>query len=187
MDRLGGNTVTAHRSFRTSPDRPTPSARRRQRGTSFAELMLAVLIISTTVVASHSSLTGTVSAYHYFADGEHESLLLAKEIHEAALLLPWEEGTASLASFGADVDTLYELDDKICAPPRSAGYDVVTSHLGWSQTIDIKTVSMADPTVEADLETFGGPKLTELSVTIRDGDKVVGTHHWWLTDPAAVE
>ena len=40
-------------------------------------------VLSTTVVASHSSLTGTISAYHYFADGAHESLLLAKEIHEA--------------------------------------------------------------------------------------------------------
>jgi hypothetical protein len=88
--------VTAHRSFRSS---------RSQRGTTFAELMLAVLIISTTVVASHASLTGTVSAYHYFADGEHESLLLANEIHEAALLLPWEEHTGSLATFGVDVDT----------------------------------------------------------------------------------
>lgn len=170
--------MTAHRSFRSS---------RHQRGSSFAELMLAVLIISTTVVASHSSLTGTVSAYHYFADGEHESLLLAKEIHEAALLLPWEEDTGSEASFGADVDTLFEMDEKHYSPPRSAGYDVVTSHLGWSQTVEIKTVSMADPTVEVDPATFGGAKLTELSVLVKDGDKVIGTHHWWLTDPAAVE
>jgi hypothetical protein len=179
--------LTAHLSFRSSPGWPTESDRRSQRGTSFAELMLAVLIISTTVVASHSSLTGTVSAYHYFADGEHESLLLAKEIHEAALLLPWAPDPESSASFGADVHTLFEMDEKVYAPPRSAGYDVVTSHLGWSQTVDVKVVNMADPTAEVDPATFGGAKLTELSVTVKDGEKVIGTHHWWLTDPTAVE
>ena len=179
--------MTAHRSFRSSPDRLPTSVRRSQRGTSFAELMLAVLIISTTVVASHSSLTGTISAYHYFADGAHESLLLAKEIHEAALLLPWEFDPEGSASFGADVHTLFDMDDQVYAPPRSAGYDVVTSHLGWSQTVDVRTVSMADPSVEVDASTFGGAKLTELSVTVKDGEKVIGTHHWWLTDPAAVE
>ena len=171
--------MTAHHSFRL------PLARRSQRGTSFAELMLAVLIISTTVVASHSSLTGTVQAYHYFADGAHESLLLAKEIHEAALLLPWEEGTSS-ATFGA-AETLYEMDGQVYAPPRSAGYDVVTSHLGWSQTVEVKAVNMADTTQEVDPGTFIGPTLTELSVTIKDGDKVIATHSWWLSDPAAVE
>lgn len=166
------------------PSSRTP-ARRAQLGTSFAELMLAVLVISTTVVASHSSLTGTVSAYHYFADGAHESLLLAKEIHEAALLLPWESGTESEASFGADVHTLYELDGKVYSPPRSAGYDIVTSHLGWSQTVDIRTVSMTNPSVEVDPSTFTGPTLTELSVAVKDGEKLVGTHSWWLTDPTS--
>jgi hypothetical protein len=147
--------------------------------------MLAVLVLSTTVVASHSSLTGTISAYHYFADGAHESLLLAKEIHEAALLLPWEEGTGSEASFGSDVDTLFELDGKIYSPPRSAGYDIVTSHLGWSQTVEVRTVSMEDPSVEVDKSTFAGQTLTELTVAVKDGEKLVGTYSWWLTDPTS--
>ena len=147
--------------------------------------MLAVLVISTTIVASHSSLMGTVATYHYFADGGHESLLLAKEIHEAALLLPWEADTGSEASFGADVHTLYELDGKVYAPPRSAGYDIVTSHLGWSQTVSVRTVSMNDPAVEVDPSTFAGQTLTELTVVVKDGEKLVGTHSWWLTDPTS--
>lgn len=147
--------------------------------------MLAVLVISTTVVASHSSLMGTVSAYHYFADGGHDSLLLAKEIHEAALLLPWESGTGSDASFGADVHTLFELDGKVYCPPRSAGYDIVTSHLGWSQAVDVRTVSMTNPSVEVDPSTFTGQMLTELTVVVKDGEKVVGTHSWWLSEPTA--
>jgi hypothetical protein len=154
------------------------------RGASFAELMLAVLILSTTVVASHSSLTGTVAAYHYFADGAHESLLLAKEIHEAALLLPWQEEAGSEAQFGADVQSLFDLDGKVYSPPRSAGYDIVTSHIGWSQTVEIRTVSMADPSLEVDADDFGGPTLTELSVAVKDGtNKLVGTFSWWLTEP----
>jgi hypothetical protein len=155
------------------------------RGTSFAELMLAVLIISTTVVASHSSLTGTVSAYHYFADGAHESLLLAKEIHEAALLLPFKAEDEGTAHFGPDVFSLFELDDKVYSPPRSAGYDIVTSHVGWSQSVNIRTVSMADPTLEVDASTFTGPTLTELSVAVKDGEKLVGTYSWWLTEPTS--
>jgi len=147
--------------------------------------MLAVLIISTTVVASHSSLMGTVSTYHYFADGGHDSLLLAKEIHEAALLLPWEHGSESEASFGPDVHTLFELDGKVYSPPRSAGYDIVTSHLGWSQTVSVRTVSMNDTTVEVDPSTFTGQMLTELTVAVKDGEKLVGTHSWWLTVPTS--
>jgi hypothetical protein len=158
---------------------------RSQRGSSFAELMLAVLVISTTVVASHSSLTGTVSAYHYFADGAHESLLLAKEIHEAALLLPWQEEDEGTAHFGNDVQSLYELDGKVYSPPRSAGYDVVTSHIGWSQNVEIRTVSMADPTVEVDPEEFQGAVLTELTVAVKDGDRLIDTHSWWLTEPVS--
>jgi hypothetical protein len=147
--------------------------------------MLAVLVISTTVVASHSSLMGTVSAYHYFADGAHESLLLAKEIHEAALLLPWEHGTESEASFGPDVHTLFELDAKVYSPPRSAGYDIVTSHLGWSQTVSVRTVSMDDTSLEVDPSTFTGSMLTELAVAVKDGEKPVGTYSWWLTEPTS--
>ena len=147
--------------------------------------MLAVLIISTTVVASHSSLTGTVSAYHYFADGAHESLLLAKEVHEAALLLPWSADAGGAVSFGSDVHTLHDLDGKSYCPPRSASYDVVTSHLGWSQHVHVKTVSMADPTLEVDPESFTGQTLTELSVAVEDGQKVVGTYSWWLSEPTS--
>ena len=162
---------------------PFRSRRRSERGTTFAELMLAILVISTTVVASHSSLTGTVSAYHYFADGAHESLLLAKEIHEAAVLLPWDDESESDASFGNDVHTLFELDNQAYCPPRSADYEMVTSHVGWSQHVQVRTVDMANPTVEVNPDTFGGQVLTELTVSIEDGTKHVGTYSWWLTEP----
>jgi hypothetical protein len=174
--------VTAYSVVPPAPLTPKGTLRRAERGASFFELMLAVLIISTTVVASHASLTGTVSAYHYFADGAHESLLLAKEIHEAALLLPWEEGEESTVEFG-DVETLYDLDRMTFTPPRSAGYDIVTSHIGWSQAVTVRTVDMADPTQEVDPFDFEGPTLTELTVSVNDGTKVVGTYSWWLTEP----
>jgi len=65
----------------------------------------------------HSS----AAMYHYFADGKHESLMLAQEIHEAALLLPWQAGAE--AKFGEDVYDLYDLDGKsysIASRPSSA-------------------------------------------------------------------
>ena len=174
--------MTAHLSFLSPLFRPG-TARRSERGSSFAELMLAVLVISTTVVASHESLTGTVSAYHYFADGGHESLLLAKEIHEAALLLPWQAEDEGTAHFGPDVYSLGDLDGKTYSPPRSAGYDIVTSHIDWSQVVHVRTVSMADPTVVVDPLTFPGQTLTELTVDVKQGDRPVGTYSWWLTAP----
>ena len=176
--------MNAHPSLLT-PAHGSRTERRRERGSSFAELMLAVLVISTTVVASHESLTGTVSAYHYFADGAHESLLLAKEIHEAALLLPWKVADEGDAHFGPDVHTLNDLDGQTYKPPRSAGYDIVTSHIDWSQEVHVKTVSMADPTLEVDPDLFEGPTLTELTVEVHDRNNLVGTYSWWVTEPVS--
>lgn len=174
--------MTAHPSFLTSVFR-RGTARRSERGSSFAELMLAVLVVSTTVVASHESLTGTVSTYHYFADGGHESLLLAKEIHEAALLLPWDAEDEGEAGFGPDVFSLGDLNNKTFSPPRSAGYDIVTSHIDWSQVVHVRTVSMVDPSIQVDPLTFAGQTLTELTVDVKQGDRPVGTYSWWLTAP----
>jgi hypothetical protein len=144
--------------------------------------MLAVLVISTTIVASNTSLRSSVEVYHYFADGAHEALLLAQEVHEAALLLPW--APAEEPQFGPDVYELDDLDRMTLSPPRSADYSIVTSHIGWSQVVEVNTVDLLDPSVEVDPETFAGETLTELKVTVKSGALVVGEISWWLTDPA---
>lgn len=159
--------------------RPAPPARGTQSGATFIELMLAVLIIGTTLVASTTSMQSSASVYHYFADGEHEALMLAQEIHEAALLLPWQAG--AVAKFGEDVYGLYDLDGKTYAPPRSAEYDLIVSNMGWSQTVSVKTVDLANPDVEVDPATFTDPTLVKLSVTIKEGETVVDTLSWWLS------
>jgi hypothetical protein len=163
------------------PQRPSSPGSRAQRGASFVELMLAVLVISTTVVGSTASMRSTTEVYHYFSDGQHEALMLAQEIHEAALLLPWSDGGA--ATFGTDVAELEDLDGKSYDPPRSAEYDVVVSHLGWSQHVQIKHVDLDDPTVEVDPDTFDGEMQTELEVTVKNGELEVGTFNWWLSEP----
>lgn len=166
----------------TAPEsRPAP-APRVERGASFLELMLAVLVISTTVVASSTSLRSSVQVYHFFADGAHEALLLAQEIHEAAVLLPWEP--AEDVQFGTDVYELEDLDGKSFSPPRSADYSIVTSHVGWSQEVEVNTVDLNDPSVEVDPETFTGETLVELEVTVKSGTLVVGEFSWWMSDPA---
>ncbi len=156
---------------------------RAQRGASFVELMLAVLVISTTVVASTASMHSSTEVYHYFADGQHEALMLAQEIHEAALLLPWSASPGAPAQFGSDVAKLDDLDNKTYSPPRSAEYEVIVSNIGWSQVVEVNRVDMADPSVEIDPATFTGAYLTELKVTVKEGEQVMGVHNWWLTEP----
>src|SRR5262249_17423214 len=148
------------------------------------ELLLSVLVISTTVVASTASMRGSTEVYHYFADGEHEALMLAQEIHEAAILLPWDAPVGTPANFGPDVVNLSDLDGKSYAPPRSADYEVVVSNLDWSQAVEVHQVDMNNPSVEVDPATFTGKYLTELKVTVKQGDQVKGVHSWWMTAPA---
>lgn len=166
------------------PDlRRAPGAPRVARGATFVELMLAVLIISTTLVASTSSMRTSSEVYHYFADGKHEALMLAQEIHEAAKVLPWNADAGAEAAFGADVYDLWDLDGQTYSPPRSAEYDVIVSHLGWSQEVEVRVVDMENPEVEVNPATFEGETLTELRVTIFEGELEVDSVGWWLTEP----
>jgi len=159
----------------------------RERGSSFAELMLATLIVGTTIVASISSMSESAEVYHYFSDGPHEALMLAQEIHEAAVLLPWEADPGDPAVFGPDVVTVWDLDEAEFDPPRSAEYEVILSHIAWEQHVEVRVVDMADPTVEVDPDTFEGDTLTELAVTVYQGPNVAGTFKWWITEPGADE
>ena len=158
--------------------------RRSALGATFVELMLAVLIISTTVVASTSSMRTSSEVYHYFADGKHEALMLAQEIHEAAKLLPWESSPGDEAQFGSEVFDLWDLDGKTYTPPRSAEYDVIISHIGWTQEVDVHFVDMDHPEVVVDPATFEGETQVEIEVTIKQGDEVMDTVGWWLTEPS---
>jgi Tfp pilus assembly protein PilV len=164
--------------------RPVPPARCTQSGATFIELMLAVLIISTTLVASTTSMQSSASIYHYFADGKHEALMLAQEIHEAAKLMPWEHVAGADPVFGEDVWCIWDLDGKTYNPPRSADYDVVVSNIGWSQVVEVKVVDMLHPDVEVDPLTFGGQTLVDLKVTIKQGASVVDTVDWWMSKPS---
>ena len=159
------------------------NARRSVLGTTFAELMLATIVVGSAVVASTASLRGSTEVYHFFAEGPHEALMLAQEIHEAAVLLPWQAGEGE-ALFGPDVDELSDLDGMSCDPPRSAEYEVVISHENWSQEINIKYVDLADPSIEIDPEEFGDDFLVELEVTIYRDDDEMGVFSWWMADPS---
>lgn len=159
------------------------SSRRRESGATFIELMLAVLVISTTLVASTSSMRGSTEVYHYFTDGKHEALMLAQEIHEAAKLLPWNAEGVEEPGFGPDVYTLWDLEEKVYSPPRSAEYDVIVSHIGWTQKVEVRVVDMDNPDVEVDPETFEGETLVELKVTVKEGALEVDSVGWWMSEP----
>jgi hypothetical protein len=150
-----------------------------------AELMLATLIIGTTVVGASSSLSQTASVYHFFTDGPHEALMLAQEIHEAAVALPWEDNADPL--FGPEVATLWDLDETEYKPPRSASYEVVTSHPLWTQEVCVEHVDLDDPNVVVDPDEFGGDTLVRLKVVISQGELEIETFKWWMTEPEDVE
>jgi hypothetical protein len=160
------------------------TARRRERGSTFAELMLATLVVGTTIVASVSSLSGSAKVYHYFSDGPHESLMLAQEVHEAAMMLPWKVHPSNAADFGPDVTTLWDLDELVLNPPRSADYEVILSHIAWSQSAQIRVVDLENPTVEVDPDTFEGDTLTELKVAIYRGHEFLDEFKWWVSEPS---
>lgn len=145
--------------------------------------MLAVIMIATTVVASNSSLRASTEVYHFFSGGAHEALMLAQEIHEAALLLPWDSQPGDDPLFGPDIYEFADLDDEEFSPPRSTQFDEVVSHLGWTQEVEIRIVDIDNPAVEVDPDTFLGETITELTVTILSETAEVGEFSWWMTDP----
>jgi hypothetical protein len=169
------------------PDTLPAAARRRQSGATFIELMLAVLVISTTLVASTDSMRGSTEVYHYFTDGKHEALMLAQEIHEAAKLLPWDSEGVPEPTYGPDVATLWDFDGKVYSPPRSAEYDVIVSHIGWTQKVEVRVVDMDHPEVEVDPDTFAGETLVELKVTVLQGALEVDSVGWWMSEPTQGE
>ena len=163
---------------------PRRGSRRSTTGATFAEVMLSAAIIGTTVVGAMSSLQSTAEVYHYFADGPHEALMLAQEIHEAAVLLPWEEDP-EIAGFGDDVDTFFDLHEETFKPPRSAEYEAIVSHAKWRQSVEVVHVDLADPSVVIENpESFSGDMLVELQVTIHtETNAEMGTFSWWMTEP----
>lgn len=168
---------------------PIPKRRSRRArsttGATFIEVSLATVIIATALVGAMSSMTETAKVYHYFSEGPHEALMLAQEIHEAALLLPFEPEVGQSDLFGSSVETVHDLDDRSYKPPRSAQYEPIGSHQHWSQHVSVRLVAVDDPSVEiSDPESFSGEALTELKVTIRDElDEEAGTFTWWMTPP----
>lgn len=181
---------------------PRAPNRRRDQGTSFAELMLASLIIGTTLVATTSSMTESAEVYHFFSDGPHEALMLAQEIHEAAVLLPWEPDDGS-GNFGPDVETIWDLHEQSYHPPRSAKHEKVKSHVTWRQEVEVRHVDMDNPSVVVDPDTFEGDTLVELRVKVEELDGqyqdpaeddpapgVVtdfGWFSWWMSEPTVEE
>ncbi len=151
-------------------------------GATFAEVMLASMVLGAAVVASTASMRGSTEVYHYFAEGPHEALMLAQEIHEAAVLLPWEADEDAEEIFG-DAKKLDDIDGATYGPPRSAEYEVVVRHSNWSQEVEVMKVDLADPSVEIDPETFEGEILTELKVTIFNGPTEIGVFSWWMSEP----
>ncbi|GJM22557.1 MAG: hypothetical protein DHS20C15_24720 [Planctomycetota bacterium] len=160
---------------------------RRQRGSTFLEVILATIVVGTTLVATTSSMSQSTQVYAFFADGPHEALMLAQEIREAAELLPWDAEPGAEATYGPDAVTLWDLDGASFKPPRSANYELVASHLKWTQDVSISFVDLENPNTVVDPASFEGETLVRLEVSIKRLSKEVDSFQWWLTDPAEDE
>lgn len=109
--------------------------------------------------------------------------MLAQEIHEGAMLLPWVATPGMDAQFGPDVYTLWDLDEMDFKPPRSAEYEEIVSHATWTQTVAVRHVSLEDPSTVVDPLTFEGDTLVELVVQVAQNNKEYGQFSWWMTEP----
>ena len=175
-----------HTPITPSPSRQSTAVAdsyRRERGTTFAELMIATMILGLAIVGSTTSLTQSATVYNYFAEGAHEALMLAQEIHEAAILLPWDSDPGDPAAFGPDVVNFWDLHDEEFSPPRSAAYAIVSSHTNWGQEVEIDFVDLHNPTVVVDPDLFTGPVQVRLRVTVFQGQVEVDSFDWWMTEP----
>lgn len=138
--------------------------------------------MSTAIVAAMSTVADSTKVYDYFANGPYTALLVAQEVHEAALTLPWEadpEQTDGL--FGPDVYELDDIDGMSIQPARTAEWNEITNPLDWKQDVVLNEVDPNDPTIPAYLDPNA---LMELEVKVYDAaDNIVGTFTWWMSPP----
>ncbi len=141
--------------------------------------MLATLIAGTMLVAATSALTESVTAAQVMADVPTTAFGLAREIHSAAQVLPRTVGDGVPATTGAEVITLDDLDGASFSPPISARLAAMTSVSAWSQEVHVEHVNLTTPGILASDPTSNAA-LLRLTVTVREGEEVIGTYIWWL-------
>ena len=153
---------------------------RRECGTSFLELLLAVIVIGVALVAASASQLGSLQVQAATAPQGEAARVLAEEIHQAALRLPWSAPVDAIPLFGGDVSMLSDLDGRVFSPPRSGADTALQAFEGWSQSVELRSVDPAEPTVPVQA---GQAALIELSVTIHQGVEERGCFSWWLARP----
>lgn len=156
--------------------------RREERGTTFADVLISTVVVSTAIVATMTTVADSARVYDYFANGPYTALLVAQEVHEAALTLPWEADPAATEGlFGPDVFVIQDLDGKSIQPARTAEFSTITNPLNWKQQVEINEVDPNDPSIPAYLDPDA---LLELEVKVFDpADTLVGTFTWWMSPP----
>jgi len=142
-------------------------------------VLLAIMILGTMLVAASTALTGAVEAKAILVDEPVTALGLAREIHSLAEVLPRTPGDGLPATTGSDVLLLEDLDGATFSPPIDAETDSLPAATGWSQQVLIESVNLTAPqTIAADPS--AADTLLRLTVTVRQGARVVGTYVWWL-------
>jgi Tfp pilus assembly protein PilV len=153
---------------------------RAQQGASFLELMLAVLVIGVVLVAASASQLGTLQVRAATGPSAEPAQMLAREIHQVALRLPWSTATDAPPLFDGDVAVLSDLDGRVVSPPRTGADTALEAYEDWSQVVSVRAVDPDQPTEPAQP---GQAPLTELCVSIRQGGQEVGQFSWWLARP----
>jgi hypothetical protein len=137
------------------------------------------MILGTMLVAATTALTGSVQAQAVLVGEPVTALGLAREIHSLAEVLPRTAGDGLPAATGADVALLEDLDGASFSPPIDAETDTIATASGWTQQVAIDSVDLSSPQSLA-ADPTSDATLLRLTVTVRQGARVVGNYVWWL-------
>jgi hypothetical protein len=162
------------------------TAARRQAGFTFAEVLMATVIVGFAVISSSWALAGAVSTKHELKETPFTASQLAKEIYECAEAIPREPtGTVAVTSGGA-VTALDNLIGATFSPPILADGSTLTEMADWTQTVDLEVYALDDLTTPTGEDAWLGlsehaERMFKLTVTIQKDGADVDSFHWWIT------
>lgn len=162
-----------------------PRARSATRGFTLLEVLVAAVVLGTSLVAATWSMNATArtQALHELADGPADDL--AREIHELASGLPREPSGQVGAHSAADVLALDSLVGASFSPPILADGSVAEGLDGWSQHVDLEVHALSALDTPTDDDPAAGlppdgDKLYRLVVEIRLDGESAGVFSWWI-------
>jgi prepilin-type N-terminal cleavage/methylation domain-containing protein len=154
-------------------------------GFTLFEVLLAVLILGTALVASTWSMTATARTKAAYDQAASPALFLAQEIFTLADGLPRTPIGMTGATTGAAVVALDSLVGAKFSPPILADASVAPGFEGWEQSVDLSVYALDDlatPTGDDPAEGLAPESgcVYRLDIEVRHDGEAVGSFSWWV-------